>query len=63
LRRTLVKSTISGSSNKAVKGEKEEENMALASKGPSQGHREKKNKNDLSMVKCFRCDELGHYSA
>ena len=51
-----MNSTIS----KGVKGEKEEGNVALTSKGPSQGHGEKKK--DLSKVKCFRCDEFGHYS-
>lgn len=61
LRRALLKSTISKSNNKGTKGEKEEENVALASKGPSQGHGEKKKK-DLSKVKCVRCGEFGHYS-
>ena len=37
--------------------------MALASKGPSQGHgAQSKKKKDLSKVKCLRCGELGHYS-
>lgn len=63
MRRALVKSTISGSNSKIVKSEKEEENVAFASKGPSQGQGEqKKKKKDLSKVKCFRCGELGHYS-
>eukprot|EP00253_Pinus_taeda_P029529 PITA_29529 len=62
LRRALLKSTISGSSNKGMKSGKEEENVALASKSPSQGHGEKKKKKDLSKVKCFRCGEFGHYN-
>ena len=41
---------------------KEEENVALASNGPSQGQGECRKK-DLSKVKCFRCGELGHYSS
>jgi len=36
----LVKSTINGSSNKDVKGEKEEENVALASKLGTRGEEE-----------------------
>ena len=38
---------------------KEEEDVALASKGQREQHRRKK---DISKVKCFRCGELGHYS-
>eukprot|EP00253_Pinus_taeda_P015619 PITA_15619 len=62
LRRDLVKSSISGS-NSRLKQVKEEENVALASKGPSQqqGEQQKKKKS-LSKVKCFKCGELGHYS-
>jgi len=42
---------------------KEEENVALASKSPSQKQGEqKKKKKDLSKVKCFRGGEFGHYS-
>lgn len=42
---------------------KEEENVALASKGPSQGQREqRKKKKDLSKVKCFKCGELSYYN-
>ena len=55
-----MKSSISGSSGS--KQVKEEENVALASKGPSQGQGEQRKKKDLSKVKCFRCGELGHYS-
>ena len=32
----LLKSSISGRSSKIMKGEKEDENVALSSKGPSQ---------------------------
>jgi len=35
LRCSLLKSTISGSNNKGMKSEKEEEDVALSSKGPS----------------------------
>ena len=59
LRKTLVKSTISDNNKKGPKGE--DKNLALALKGPSQGHGEKKKK-DLSKVKCFRCGEFGHYN-
>jgi len=45
-----------------VKSEKEEENVALALKGPSQGQGEQKKKKDLSKVKCFMCGEFGYYS-
>ena len=45
------------------KGVKEEENVALASKGPIQGQgKQRKKKKDLSKVKFFRCGELSHYS-
>ena len=58
-----MKSTINGSSNNGSKQVKEEENVALALKGHSQGQGEqRKKKKDLSKVKCFRCGELGHYS-
>ena len=56
-----MKSSISGSSS-GSKQVREEENVALASKGPSQGQGEQRKKKDLSKVKCFRCGELGHYS-
>lgn len=37
--------------------------MALIAKGPSQGQGEqRKKKEDLSKVKCFRRGELGHYN-
>lgn len=51
-----------GGSSKGTLGEKEEENVAVASKGPNQWQGEKKKKKDLSKVKWFRCGELGHYS-
>lgn len=48
--------------------EKEEENIALVGKekvkkGPNQGHGSKgeKKKKEMSKVKCFGCDEFGHY--
>lgn len=60
LRRALLKSSMSSSELKIVK---EEKNVALASKGLSQGQQEqRKKKKDMSMVKCFRCGELGNYS-
>jgi len=62
LRQVVVKRTISRRSSKVVKGEKEEENVALGTKGPSQGQGKKKKKKNLSKVKCFRCGEFGHYS-
>lgn len=37
IRRELVNTSISESSNNGLKGEKEKDNVALASKGPSQG--------------------------
>jgi len=42
MRRALLKSTINKSNNNQTKGEKEEENVALTSKGPSyrQGEKE-----------------------
>lgn len=45
-----------------MKSEKEEKNVVVASKGLSQGKAKNKKKKDLSKFKCFRCDELGHYS-
>lgn len=57
-----MKSTISGSSIKGVKGDKDEEDVALASKGPSEGQGEKNKKKDISKVKCSRCGKFGHYS-
>ena len=60
MRPDLVKSTISGTSNNSgMKQVKEEENVALASKGQEEQRRRKK---DIFKVKCFRCGELGHYS-
>jgi len=41
---------------------KEEENVTLALKGPSQGQGEQRRKKDLSKVKCFRCGELDHFN-
>ena len=58
LRQALLKISISGSNNRS-KQVKEEENVALASKGPSQGQGEqRKKKKDLSKVKCFKCGNL-----
>jgi len=61
LRRALLKISINGSSSNGPKVVKEEENVALASKGSSQRQGEQRKK-DLSKVKCFRCGELGHYN-
>lgn len=64
MKHALVNTSISGNNNKGSKGV-EEDNVAVASKGPSQGQGsrgEKKNKKDLSKVKCLRCGEFGHYS-
>jgi len=60
LRCALLKSTINRSNKKGVKGE--EDNVALASKGPNQGQGKNKMKKDLSMFKCFRCHEINHYN-
>lgn len=61
MRQALLKSSISGSSSSGSKGVKEEENVALVSKGPSQGQGKQKKKKDLSKVKCFKRDEFGLY--
>ncbi|WP_250532491.1 hypothetical protein, partial [Caballeronia sp. ATUFL_F1_KS39] len=55
--------SISGSDSKGSKGEEEEGNVALASKGPIQGQgtQGEKKKKDLSKVKCFKCGEFGYY--
>ena len=58
----MLKSSISGNNSSGSKMVKEEENVALTSKGPSQGHGEQRKKKDLSKVKCFRCGELNNYS-
>ena len=50
--------TKAGSSGKGSRIKKEEEDVTLASAG-QQGKREKK---DISKVKCFHCGELGHYA-
>jgi len=42
LRQAMLKSSINSSNNNGSKVVKEEENVALASKGPSQGHGVKK---------------------
>lgn len=52
--------TKAGSTSGGIKIKKEEEDMALASKG-QQGQRGKK-KRDLSKVRLFRCGELGHFA-
>ena len=64
MRHALVQTFISRSSSKGSKGVKEEDNVALSSKGPSQGHgsQGEKKKKDLSKVKCFRRGKFGHYS-
>ena len=63
LRQDLLKSSISSNNSRRQKMVKEEENVALASKGPSQGQGEqRKKKEDLSKVKYFKCAEIGHYS-
>ena len=57
-----MKRSISGSSSGSNQV-KEEENVALTSKGPSQGQGEqRKKKKDLLKIKCFKCGELGHYN-
>ena len=38
----------------------EEENATLALKGPQA---QRKVKRDVSKVKCFRCDKMGHYAS
>lgn len=62
MRQALLKSSISSSSSSGSKSVKEEENVALASNGLSQGQGEQRKKKDLSKAKCFRCGEFGHYS-
>jgi len=57
-----VNTSINRSSSKGSQGEKEEENVALASKGPNQGQGKKNKKKDLSKVKCLRCGGFGHYN-
>jgi len=47
-----------GSSGKGVRIKEEEEDAALT----SAGNQEKRKKKDLSKVKCFHCEELGHYA-
>lgn len=48
-----------GSSAKGIRIKKEEEeDVALTSKG-----KQEKRKKDLSKVKCFNCEELGHYAS
>ena len=59
MRRDLVKATISGSSSNGTKRVKEDEDVALASKGQQEQRRRKK---DISKIKSFRCGELGHYN-
>lgn len=60
MRRDLVKSTVSGGSNNSgIKKIREEEDVALTSKGHHEQHRMKK---DISKIKCFICAELGHYN-
>lgn len=52
----MVKGTVSGgSSSSGTKQVKEEEDVALASKG------QRWRKKDISKIKCFRYGELGHY--
>ena len=52
--------TKAGSRGKGVRiKKKEEEDVALASKGKQ----EKRKKKYLSKVKCFHCGELGHYAS
>ena len=61
MKRALLKRSTSGNNNES-KQVKEEENVALALKGPSEGQGEQRKKKDMLKVKCFRCGELGHYS-
>lgn len=61
LRRALLKSTISGRRKKGMRSEKEEEDLALSSKGLSQRKGEKKKKKKgMSKVKFFRCGQFDH---
>lgn len=56
----FVKTTISGSSSSSgMKHVKEDEDVALASKGQ---HKKRRRKMDISKVKCFRCGELVPYN-
>lgn len=54
-----MKATISGRSRSGEKAVKEEEDVALASKGQEE---QRKRKKDISKIKCFRCGELSHYN-
>lgn len=59
----------SSNNGKGCKGEKEEENLALAGKGKKgktkseNNQKSDKNKKDLSKIKCFHCHEFGHYAS
>lgn len=50
-----------GSNSKGIRVKKEEEKDAtLASAG--QQRQQKRKKQDISKVKCFKCEELGHFA-
>ena len=55
LRRDLVKCKLDGSISSGSKP-KEEDNVALASKGQQEYRRWKK---DVSRIRCFKCGEMG----
>jgi len=59
LRRNLVKCKLDGSSSSGSKPKELDENATLASKGQQEQRRQKK---DVSKIKCFRYDEMGHYA-
>ena len=62
LRRDLLKLKLDGSRNNSGSKPKVEEkdNAILESKGQPRKQRCKK---DVSKMKCFRCDEMGHYAS
>ncbi len=60
LRRHMVKVKLDrSSSSSGSKPKEEEENVTLASKGQQEQRRQKK---DVSKIKCLRCGEFGHYA-
>ena len=54
-----MKVNLNGSSGSSTKMKEEEENTTLSSKG----QQKQKWKKDILKVKCFRCDEMGHFAS
>ena len=59
MRRDLLKCKLDVNSNSGRKPKEEDENATLASKGQQEQRRQKK---DVSKIKCFLCGEFGHYA-